>query len=174
MTAVDGNHVVTLGGRPALERLEELARSMSEEDREQLLRGPARRARRRRAPGRVRARATSSCATCSAHARPTARSTVGATVEVGQTLQFQIRDARAADARPARRARGPDARRRALLFTCTGRGQRLFGVADHDATVVRDAFGAIPVAGGFCAGELGPVGGHNHVHGFTASLALFH
>ena len=61
----------------------------------------------------------------------------------------------------------------ALLMTCTGRGERLFGVANHDAGLVRDLLGPIPVAGGFCAGEIGPVGGANHVHGFTASLALF-
>jgi small ligand-binding sensory domain FIST len=172
VTAVDGNHVVTLGGRPALERLEELARSMSEDDRDQLLRGlhvglvvDERRVEFTQGDFLVRnvlgAREADGALT------------VGATVEVGQTLQFQIRDARAADldlraALAGRSASG------ALLFTCTGRGQQLFGVADHDATVVRDAFGAIPVAGGFCAGELGPVGGHNHVHGFTASLALFH
>jgi small ligand-binding sensory domain FIST len=30
------------------------------------------------------------------------------------------------------------------------------------------------LAGAFCAGELGPVGGRNFLHGFTASLALFH
>jgi len=29
------------------------------------------------------------------------------------------------------------------------------------------------VAGFFAAGEVGPVGGHNHVHGFTASILVF-
>jgi small ligand-binding sensory domain FIST len=29
------------------------------------------------------------------------------------------------------------------------------------------------LAGMFCAGELGPVGGRNAVHGFTASIAIF-
>ena len=33
--------------------------------------------------------------------------------------------------------------------------------------------GAIPVAGFFCDGELGPVGGRNFLHTFTASIALF-
>jgi small ligand-binding sensory domain FIST len=33
--------------------------------------------------------------------------------------------------------------------------------------------GSIPAAGAFCAGEIGPVGGRNFLHGFTASLALF-
>jgi small ligand-binding sensory domain FIST len=61
----------------------------------------------------------------------------------------------------------------ALLFTCNGRGQRLFGEADHDAGLVDKLIGPLPVAGCFCAGELGPVGARNFLHGFTASLALF-
>jgi small ligand-binding sensory domain FIST len=172
VTAVDGNHVVALGGRPALERLQELADSMSEEDRDHLLRGlhvglvvDEQRAEFTQGDFLVRnvlgAREADGALA------------VGATVEVGQTLQFQIRDARAADL-DLRAALAGHTAAGSLLFTCTGRGQRLFGRPDHDAGVVRDAFGAIPVAGGFCAGELGPVAGHNHVHGFTASLALFH
>ena len=47
------------------------------------------------------------------------------------------------------------------------------GTPDHDAGVVADLLGPVPVAGAFCAGELGPVGAANHIHGFTASLALF-
>jgi small ligand-binding sensory domain FIST len=33
--------------------------------------------------------------------------------------------------------------------------------------------GPLPLAGFFAQGELGPVSGRNHLHGFTASLALF-
>jgi small ligand-binding sensory domain FIST len=61
----------------------------------------------------------------------------------------------------------------ALVFTCNGRGSRLFGAPDHDASVISEALDGAPVAGMFCAGELGPVGGRNFVHGFTASIALF-
>ncbi len=60
----------------------------------------------------------------------------------------------------------------ALMFTCNGRGRGLFGVADHDADAVEDALGA-PVGGFFCAGEIGPVGGRNFLHGFTATIAVF-
>jgi small ligand-binding sensory domain FIST len=49
----------------------------------------------------------------------------------------------------------------------------MFGVPDHDAKLVEDLLGDIPLAGFFAAGELGPIGGRNAVHGFTASLALF-
>jgi small ligand-binding sensory domain FIST len=99
-------------------------------------------------------------------------------VRVGQTVQFQVRDAASADedlhamlrANIAAHERRPAA---ALLFTCNGRGTRLFGVPDHDAGVVQQEAGPIPVAGFFAQGELGPVGGENHIHGFTASVALF-
>lgn len=64
------------------------------------------------------------------------------------------------------RARG------ALVFTCTGRGARLFGVPDHDATTVADTLDLTSVAGMFCAGELGPVGGANFVHTLSASVLL--
>jgi small ligand-binding sensory domain FIST len=60
-----------------------------------------------------------------------------------------------------------------LLFTCNGRGTRLFDGPDHDAGVIGDLLGDPPVAGFFAAGEIGPVGGSNFVHGFTASMALF-
>ena len=59
----------------------------------------------------------------------------------------------------------------ALLFTCNGRGSHMFSTPDHDAQVLDGATGA-PAAGFFCAGEIGPVGDRNFVHGFTATMAL--
>ena len=61
----------------------------------------------------------------------------------------------------------------ALLFTCNGRGTRMFDGPDHDADMISDLLDDIPLAGFFAAGELGSVGGKNFVHGFTASIALF-
>ena len=58
----------------------------------------------------------------------------------------------------------------ALLFTCNGRGSHMFEVPDHDAAAIEDALGA-PAGGFFCAGEIGPVGGRNFLHGFTATMA---
>lgn len=97
---------------------------------------------------------------------------VGDEVTVGQTVQFHVRDADAADEDLREMLTGVEASA-ALLFTCNGRGQHLFGVPDHDAGLVAKMLGPIPVTGAFCAGEIGPVGGRNFVHGFTASLALF-
>jgi small ligand-binding sensory domain FIST len=49
----------------------------------------------------------------------------------------------------------------------------MFGVADHDAPTIEELLGGIPLAGFFAAGEIGPIGGRNALHGFTASMALF-
>jgi small ligand-binding sensory domain FIST len=98
---------------------------------------------------------------------------VGDIVEVGETVQFHVRDAASADGDLREMVRSVDPPAAAILFTCNGRGSRLFGLPDHDATIISDALGA-PLAGFFCAGELGPVGGRNFLHGFTASLALFY
>jgi small ligand-binding sensory domain FIST len=99
-------------------------------------------------------------------------------VRVGQTVQFHVRDAdtagedlhallqldvQAHDKRPAA----------ALLFSCNGRGTRLFHQPNHDAGAIRSQAGDIPLAGFFAQGELGPIGAQNFLHGFTASLAMF-
>ncbi len=62
----------------------------------------------------------------------------------------------------------------ALLFSCTGRGQRFFGRPHHDVNSLQERIGAIPVGGFFAAGEIGPVGSMNFLHGYTASVALFY
>jgi small ligand-binding sensory domain FIST len=101
---------------------------------------------------------------------------VGDVVRVGQTFRFHVRDAESADAglRAALRSHaadggGPQA---ALLFACTGRGTNMYAEADHDAGAVADELGPIPLAGMFCSGEIGPVGGQTFLHGFTATMAL--
>lgn len=99
-------------------------------------------------------------------------------IRVGQTIQFHVRDAATADedlhallqmdlAANEKKPQG------ALLFTCNGRGKRLFGEPHHDAKTIQQECGSLPLAGFFAAGELGPVGGKNFIHGFTASVMLF-
>ena len=61
----------------------------------------------------------------------------------------------------------------ALLFSCNGRGTNMFPQPDHDARTVAEALGGPAVAGFFCGGEIGPVGGRAFLHGFTATLAVF-
>jgi small ligand-binding sensory domain FIST len=93
---------------------------------------------------------------------------------VGQTLQFQILDARAADQelRDMLEAASANRSNAALLFACNGRGVGLFGAPDHDARTVNEVLGPLPLAGLFCNGEIGPVGGTTFLHAYTASLAL--
>jgi len=95
--------------------------------------------------------------------------------EIGQTIQFQVRDADSAreDLRQILEIERLSPVAGALLFSCNGRGKGLFGEANHDVGALRNALGDIPVAGFFAAGELGPVSGRNFVHGFTASMLLF-
>lgn len=104
---------------------------------------------------------------------------IGAFPRVGQTLQFQVRDADAA-AEELRemlahleQLLGDRTPSGALLCLCNGRGTGLFGRPHHDAAAVAQRFGPVPAAGFFCNGEFGPVGGKNFVHGFTASIAFF-
>lgn len=102
---------------------------------------------------------------------------IGDVVRVGQTLRFHARDADSADedlrlALSDALERAPAPAVGALLFTCNGRGAGMFGRPDHDSAAVAAAVGP-SVAGFFCGGEIGPVGGENFVHGFTATMALF-
>jgi small ligand-binding sensory domain FIST len=101
---------------------------------------------------------------------------LGDSVRVGQTLRFFVRDATSADA-DLRHALGGALRRArpvgSLLFTCNGRGTNMFPEPDHDARIVAETLGTQALAGFFCGGEIGPVGGKAFLHGFTATLAVF-
>jgi small ligand-binding sensory domain FIST len=92
-------------------------------------------------------------------------------------VQFHVRDQEAADAElrqmlaaAGKRSTGPAG---ALLFTCNGRGTRMFSQPHHDAECIAKALGPVPVAGLFAQGEIGPIGRQNFIHGFTASVAIF-
>jgi small ligand-binding sensory domain FIST len=171
VTRAEQNLIEELGGKPAIERLQELAGAASEEERE-LLRGglhvglvvDEHKAEFSRGDFLVRNLLGAD--------ENSGALAVGEQVSVGQTVQFHVRDAAAADEDLREMLTGVDADA-ALLFTCNGRGRHLFTVPDHDAGMVENLLGPIPLAGAFCAGEIGPVGGRNFLHGFTASLALF-
>jgi small ligand-binding sensory domain FIST len=103
---------------------------------------------------------------------------LGDRVRIGQTVRMHVRDGATADEdlREAlalqAAALGPEGAAGALMFTCNGRGSHMFDTPDHDALAIEDALGA-PAGGFFCAGEIGPVGGRNFLHGFTATIGVF-
>lgn len=104
---------------------------------------------------------------------------VGALPRPGQTIQFQRRDAGAAQEdmetlfRRVREELAGATIYGGCLCTCNGRGKQLFDQPHHDAQMVQQYFGPLGLTGFFGHGEIGPVGGSSFLHGYTASLALF-
>ncbi len=104
---------------------------------------------------------------------------IGEMLKEGQTVQFHLRDAETSahdlDAmlnqyvgnHPVHQDAG------ALLFSCLGRGSGLYGRADHDTDMFREKLGDMPLAGFFCNGEIGQVGGSTFLHGYTSSFGVF-
>ena len=104
---------------------------------------------------------------------------IGEMLKEGQTVQFHLRDAdtsvqdldgmltQYAANHPVHQEAG------AILFSCLGRGSHLYGRADHDTDMFREKVGVIPLAGFFCNGEIGPVGGSTFLHGYTSSFGIF-
>jgi len=177
VTKADGNVIQELGGRPALERLGELFQSLPEGEQDL--------ARRALHVGRVAdehqvefRRGDFLVRNVLGVDRESGGLEIADHVRRGQTIQFHVRDADTAreDLRLLLQEQAGWLRdhpaRGALLFSCNGRGSRFFTDPHHDVTCVRDGVGDVPVAGFFAAGELGPVGTRNFLHGFTASIVL--
>jgi small ligand-binding sensory domain FIST len=177
VTGADGAVITDLGGRPPLQRLREIVEGLPPGEQELVSHGLQMGIvvdEHLAAPGQgdfmIRGLLGAD--------QSTGAIEIGEIVEVGATVQFQVRDAAGADKdlrlvveRAA--AQLPGRAAGALLFTCNGRGRRMFGVADHDASSIEELLGGIPLAGFFAAGEIGPIAGRNALHGFTASMALF-
>lgn len=178
VTECTANMIQTLGSRPALEVLAETLSELDEATRERagrnLLVGLAMdeyKATHGRGDFLIR--------NVTGADRESGSLAINEVPRVGQTFQFQFRDAGAADddlrtrltAERGALSEGEEVLG-ALLCSCNGRGQGLFGEPNHDAAALEEAFGPVPTAGFFCNGEIGPVGGANYLHGFTASIAL--
>jgi small ligand-binding sensory domain FIST len=175
ITSAEGNIIHELAGRPAYERLTDIVAGLDDHGRDLVQRGLL--------AGLVidenRAEYGSDDYLMRAVMGGDADQgslVVGDTVRVGQTFRFHARDAESADAdlRAALRHHADNGERpqAGLLFACNGRGSNMYADSDHDAGAVADELGPIPLAGMFCSGEIGPVGGHTFLHGFTATMAL--
>lgn len=174
VTRCEENVVLELGGRPALERLREIYATLDDADRA-LVRGSLH-------LGRVASEYQDSFAQGDFLVRNVVGAdadsgaiAIGDVVRLGQTVQFHVRDAASAHADLGSlldRAAATPRPAGALVFTCNGRGSRLFPRPDHDAALVQEKLGPIAAAGFFAQGEIGPIGQRNCLHGFTASIAL--
>jgi small ligand-binding sensory domain FIST len=177
ITRAEGNVVLELAGRPALERLREVVEGLSARERALAARGllaglviDENRPEYGRGDFLMRGILGAD--------EESGAIAIGEQVRVGQTLRFHARDAATA-AEDLRLAldetvgEGRPAAAGALLFSCNGRGRAMFDKADHDSRALADALGAPALAGFFCGGEIGPVGGRSFLHGFTATMAIF-
>lgn len=102
---------------------------------------------------------------------------IGEMIQPGQTLQFQLRDARTAQEdleTLLKRSAGKETLKKeaALLVSCVGRGRDLFREPDHDIRLIQSLRGPMPVAGFFANGEFGPIDRKNYIHGYTSSLTI--
>ncbi|MCC6322709.1 MAG: FIST C-terminal domain-containing protein [Phycisphaerales bacterium] len=203
VTGVRGQLVTGLGGKPAIEALTGLLDSLGPADREQVQKR-----------GLFMGRAIDEYKKRFGRDDFLIRNVFGVDqshqavavmdlFKVGQTVQFHMRDQATATEDLALLLDAQQLRDRpvgALLFTCNGRGTKIFDEPHHDAKQISRAFsiplageeaakmgfgvgaskvpGAespMPLSGFFAAGEIGPVGNGEQVfvHGQTACLALF-
>jgi small ligand-binding sensory domain FIST len=178
VTKAERNIIRELGRRPALEVLQEIFDDLEGPDQERVRRGlhlgrVINEYQDHFGPGDFLVRNVLG-------GEPSGAIAVNDNLRVGQTVQFHVRDAATADedlrgllANSASTPEdlSPDA---ALLFTCNGRGSRLFEMPNHDMATIHEILGPVPTAGFFAMGEIGPIGSQNFIHGFTASIGLFY
>lgn len=180
ITSCKQNLILKLGGKPALHALMETLQSLPSDDQQLMQRGP------------FLGLALDPTKSTFARGDFLARGIVGLekesnavaiaddSIRNGMSVQFLVRDAVSAGEDLVQLVRDRAGRvsvpetAGALLFSCNGRGTRMFQRPDHDIGCIRAGLETeIPTAGFFALGEIGPVGGRNFLHGFTASVALF-
>jgi len=171
VTRAERNLAHELAGQPAMSRLQEIVQAADEEDRRLMREGlhlglvvDEHRLDFQRGDFLVR--------NLLGVDQETGSLAISEQVEIGQTVQFQVRDAQAAD-EDLRSLLAGVGGAGVLLFTCNGRGTQMFAEPGHDASVLAELLGPVALAGAFCAGEIGPIGGRNFLHGLTASVAVF-
>lgn len=178
VTACEDNMIRELGGQPALQKFVEQLKDTKDSDRKRITEGLH--------VGRAVDSRSASEGTGSFLMRQVlgfveekGAMMVGAVPRAGETIQFHLRDP--ATAGQEMRTLLEDRLKQighpiagALLFTCNGRGPRMFDKPHHDAALVSKVFDGPALAGFFAAGEVGPVGDKSFLHSFTAVTVLFH
>jgi small ligand-binding sensory domain FIST len=172
VTDADGQLVKTLGGQPAMDRLTSVIEGLSADDRASAVGGGlhvgvvADEQQAEFGQGNFLIRSLLGSE------RATGALAVGDRIGVGQVLQFQVRDAASATDDLDRLVADVEQGRSVLLFTCNARGTDLFDEPSHDASRIQEHIVG-PLAGMFCAGEIGPIAGRNAVHAFTVTAVVF-
>lgn len=172
VTRADRNLVLELDGQPALERIEQVLQSLEPAEQRRLERGlyvgrPVR-------PG-AEGRGDYLIRNLLGADRERGVVAIGDLAREREKVRLHVRDAETAreDMELLLSPQSFDSRAQgALLFACNGRGTGLFGKPDGDIRPLQEALGGVPTAGMFCAGEIGPVGASNFLHGHTASIAI--
>lgn len=105
---------------------------------------------------------------------------VGDRIRPGQRVQFHLRDSNTSAedlelllSHYQREQSHPNSLIGALLFSCLGRGERLYNQPNFDSELFRRYFPDIPLGGFFCNGEIGPVSGSIFLHGYTSAFGIF-
>lgn len=200
VTKARNNMILELGGRPALQVIQETLAELGDETQGLLRRG-----------GLLIGRVVDEYKERFGRDDYLIRNVVGADeasggiawgdlIRVGQTVSMHVRDPKSASEDLAMLLDGQKLKGRpagVLTFPCTSRGEGFFGSRNHDAGAMVRAFESrvipgeesampgeavetvtqsgdgLPQAGFFAAGEIGPVGSESFLHGHTLSAALF-
>jgi small ligand-binding sensory domain FIST len=175
ITALDGDMILGLGGRPALTMLREMFQKLPNHERAMAI------------DALLIGRAITEYSDTFSHGDFLIRNVQGVDADVdgvlvtdrfqvGQTVRFHVRDASGADTDLTtllgRVGNGEISPLAGLLFSCNGRGHRMFSQPNHDALAIDQHFQGLPLSGFFAAGEFAPVGNRNLTHGFTAVAAF--
>ncbi|MCL4393506.1 MAG: FIST C-terminal domain-containing protein [Chloroflexi bacterium] len=175
VTEANDNIILSLDGEPPLRHIQNLAAQLSDED-QALLRNGLFVGRAIDTGRAVMGRGDFLVRSVIGVDRESGAIGVGDYIHAGETIQFHLRDQRTAQEdlelllTPQALDAPPSG---ALLFSCNGRGTRLYDHPNGDISTIQGILGGINLAGFFAAGEIGPIGGKNFLHGHTASMALF-
>jgi small ligand-binding sensory domain FIST len=174
VTRAEQNVILELDGMPALERAEQVLRALPESEHPHLEHGlyvgrPARAV-------EEAGRGDYLIRNLLGADRDRGALAVGDRVVEKERVRLHVRDAAIAieDLEMLLTPQSIDSKAQAaLLFSCNGRGRAFFGAPHRDSTTLQSALGGgVPAAGFFAAGEIGPVGEQNYLHGQTASIAI--
>ncbi|MGD1807944.1 FIST signal transduction protein [Dapis sp. BLCC M126] len=106
---------------------------------------------------------------------------IGDKVRTGQRIQFHLRDAHTSAEdlemllqryqREVALETTTTNNAVALMFSCLGRGEGLYGKPNFDSRLF-SSYLNIPISGFFCNGEIGPVGSSTFLHGYTSVFGI--